>query len=312
MDKNDNVIVTGAGGFVGTALCKELLARGKSVTAVVREGVTNIHGVKQEDNLHVVGCDMDNYANLKDILNNRNYDVMYHLAWEGTSGKLRGDLNVQLDNIRNSTNILYACKELGCRRFVFASSIMEYEIQAIMNTDTTPSINSLYSCAKLSAGYMLRIIAASMGIDYIRAVVSNIYGPGEFSPRLVNSTIRKMLNGERCSFSKGTQMYDFIYISDAVKAFLAIGDKGLPNKTYYIGSLQPRPLKTFLTEIRDIIDADIDIGFGEVPSSGISLSYNEFDINAVKIDTGFAPEISFSEGIKRTAKWIKETGECRK
>lgn len=147
-----------------------------------------------------------------------------------------------------------------------------------------------------------------MGIEYIRAVISNIFGPGEKSPRLVNTSLRKMINGDHCAFSAGEQIYDFIYITDAAKAFVAIGKKGRPNKSYYIGSLSPRPLRDYLIEMRDCVDLKIQIGLGELPFNGVSLTYEEFDIEAVKKDTGFVPEVPFGEGIKKTVKWLKESG----
>ncbi len=197
---------------------------------------------------------------------------------------------------------------MNCRRFVFASSIMEYEISSLMSTDATPGINTLYSSAKVAADYMARTRAGTLEVDFIRAVISNIYGPGEVSPRLVNISIRKLLNGEHCAFSAGEQMYDFIYIDDAAKTFVAIGERGKANKTYYIGSKELKPLKCFLCELRDQVDPSIEIGLGELPFDGVSLSYNEFDINAVENDTGFSPTVSFSEGIKRTIEWIKGVG----
>ena len=100
-------------------------------------------------------------------------------------------------------------------------------------------------------------------------------------------------------------MYDFIYIDDAAEAFCRIGEKGISNRTYYIGSLNPKPLREFLLEMRDAIDPRIEIGLGEIPFGGISLTYKEFDVNAVKNDTGFIPKVSFKEGIKKTAIWIK-------
>ena len=177
-----------------------------------------------------------------------------------------------------------------------------------METDATPGINTLYSSAKVAADYMARTIAGSLGVEYLRAVISNIYGPGELSPRLVNTSIRKMLKGEHCAFSAGNQLYDFIYVDDAAKVFASIGEKGIPNRTYYIGSLEPKPLKNFLLQIRDCVDPSIEIGLGELPFNGVSLSYKEFDINAVKNDTGCIPEVSFQEGINRTIAWIKEMG----
>ena len=110
---------------------------------------------------------------------------------------------------------------------------MEYETEVLMQTQLTPSINSLYCTAKIAADYMARAIAGSLGIDYIRAVISNIYGAGEKSPRLVNTSIRKLLNDERCAFSAGEQMYDFIYVTDAAKMFAALGDSGKKDTTYY-------------------------------------------------------------------------------
>ena len=202
----------------------------------------------------------------------RDIDVLYHLAWIGSAGSLRGDVNTQLDNVRFSCDTVKACADMQCKRFVFASSIMEYEIMAVMQSDKVPGINTLYSSAKVAADYMTRTLAGNMGIQYIRAVISNIYGAGEISPRLINTSLRKLLAGEHCAFSTGEQIYDFIYITDAAKTFVAIGEKGLANGTYYIGSLSPKPLKDFLYAMRDQIDPQIKIGVGEIPFNGITLS----------------------------------------
>lgn len=299
-------IVTGANGFIGTALCRELSNQGISVIAVVRNEEENISDIENLCGLRVVYSDLSEFKNLHEKISDRDVDALYHLAWVGSAGPLRGNAEVQFNNIRYACDTVEACSKMNCKRFVFASSIMEYEIEAIMATDATPGLNTLYSSAKVSADYMARTIAGSLGVDYIRAVISNIYGPGELSPRLVNTSIRKLLNGEHCAFSAGEQTYDFIYIDDAAKTFVAIGEKGIANRTYYIGSQNPKPLKEFLCELRDQIDPNIEIGLGEIPFNGVSLTYNEFNVHAVKEDTGFVPTVSFAEGIQNTVKWIKE------
>lgn len=296
-------IVTGANGFIGNHLCKALFENNVEVIAIVRDETENISEIK--DYARIVYCDLTDFANLSQYITDRDVDVLYHLAWVGTAGPLRGNCEVQMNNVKYTCDTVLACADMKCPRFVFASSIMEYEIEALMATDSTPGINTLYSSAKISADFMARTLAGSLKIDYIRAVISNIYGPGETSPRLVNTSLRKMLNGEHCSFSEGTQMYDFIYIDDAAKSFCAIGEKGISNRTYYIGSQNPKPLREFLLEMRDQVDTNIEIGLGEIPFSGISLSYQEFDIHAIKNDTGFIPEVSFAEGIQNTIKWLK-------
>lgn len=308
--KRQNVVVTGANGFLGAALCKALGDRGNTVFAVVRNKESNVEKLKELDNIRIVYCELEKIRDLPKYIENVDIDVLYHFAWEGTSGYLRGDSDVQLSNVRYTCELIKTCVAFKCKRFVFASSIMEYEIEAMMLTESTLGVNNIYSSAKLAANHMARILANSLNIEYIRAIISNIYGPGETSPRLINTSIRKLLAEEHCSFSPGEQMYDFIYIDDAVKAFVAIGENGKPNKNYYIGSQEPKPLKQFLYELGEIVAPNIKLGIGDLPYNGPSLSYTEFDLNAVKNDTGFVPEVSFSQGIKNTISWLKEVEKC--
>lgn len=302
------VIVTGANGFIGTAVCKELSEQSVEVIAIVRHPDEAVATIQNNKGIRIVYSDLSKFGRLADLIPDRDIDVLYHFAWVGSAGPLRGDADVQLKNVQYTCDTVKACAAMGCKRFVFASSIMEYEIEATMATDATPGTNTLYCSAKVAADYMARTIAGSLGVDYIRAVISNIYGPGELSPRLINTNIRKMLKGEHCAFSAGDQLYDFIYITDAAKTFVAIGDEGKPNRTYYIGSQEPKPLKVFLKELRDCVNPSIEIGLGELPFNGVSLTYKEFDINAVKDDTGFVPEVPFTEGVRNTIVWIKEVG----
>ncbi len=302
------VIVTGATGFIGKALCKELASKCDLIIAVVREN--SICDIFNELNFITVYCNMSNYVELENLITDRDIDACFHLAWTGSAGNLRSDNDIQLENVKYTCDLIKVCSKLNCKRFIFASSIMEYEIESIMKSELTPRINTMYSAAKVAANSMARILAGYYGVDYIRAIISNVYGPGEKSTRLISSSLLKLLRGEHCSYSEGNQIYDFIYISDAVTEMIEIAEKGIRNRSYYIGSQNPQPLRNFLIEMKNQIDPGIEIGLGEIPFEGISLSYTEFDITAVKRDTGFVPQVSFSEGIKRTIDWLKKE-QCR-
>ena len=117
-----------------------------------------------------------------------------------------------------------------------------------------------------------------------------------------------MLNGEHCAFSSGEQLYDFIYVTDAAIMFVMLGEKSVSNRTYYIGNQEQKPLKDYIIELRDCVSPNLEIGIGELTSSGISLQYNEFDVNTIERETGYIPQIAFNEGIKKTIKWIMENG----
>ena len=296
-------IVTGASGFVGKAVCDELTESGYEVTAIVRD--ENLEKSRNINAANIVSCQMSEYRRLSEVIEERRFDVLYHFAWSGTSGSERGNYDIQLRNIRASCELAEQCAVLKCKRFVYAASIMECEIAALMESDKNLAISSVYSTAKLAADNMVRAVTAANNIEYIRAVISNIYGAGESSPRLINTSIRKLLKGEHCSFSAGEQMYDFIYITDAAKIFVELGKKGKPNKTYYIGSRSPQPLKYFFSEMRDVVAPDAEIGLGDIPFDGISLDYSKFDTDAVYNDTGLEANVTFAEGIKLTADWIK-------
>lgn len=299
-------VVTGANGFVGSAVCRELTACGVEVIALVRGKESDVSSIAALPGIRVIYCPMDQYGKLPGILCDRNIDVFYHFAWDGSAGPKRGKEAVQLKNIQYTCDLVRICAAMGCKRFVFASSIMIYEIMTQIEKGLVPGINALYCSAKLAADYMAATIASGVGVDYLRGIISNIYGPGENSPRLVNTSLRKLLKGEHCAFSPGEQLYDFIYCDDAAAAFVAIGDKGLPQKPYYIGSMEPRSLKEFLTIMRDQVDRRIEIGLGELPYNGFSLTYQEFDIRALSRDTGFVPKVPFAEGIRRTIRWLQK------
>lgn len=301
----NKAIVTGATGFLGTALCRELSRRDARVIAVVRNESDAAH-IDTLPGLRVVRCDMADYAQLPDMIAERDVDVFFHLAWRGGAGPDRGDARVQLANVSASCCAVDVCAAMGIKRYIFASSVMEVEIASFMRTEGTPPKSAIYPSAKIAANYMARATAASCGVDHISAMISNVYGPGETSPRLINSSLRRIARGERCSFSPGDQMYDFIYIEDAVRAIIGIAERGRANRTYYIGSGRPRPLKEFLVEMGEAVGRPDLIGLGDMPFSGVEVDHSEIDVGAVKRDAGIEPEVSFRDGIERTYGAIRD------
>lgn len=299
-------IVTGATGFLGSWLVKELSSSGIEVTAVVRSLHKEAEILAQLENVKIVKCQLSDMERLPEIIEERDIDVFYHLAWAGTSGMERADVRLQLQNVQASCDAVAAASAIGCRKYVNAGSIMEYEaMQYIPSDGSRPGRGSIYSSAKLAADYMSKTVAVSYNLSYINAIISNIYGPGEKSARFVNSTLRKLLSGERACFTHGEQLYDFIYASDAAKAFRLVGEKGEAFGSYYIGSKEPHPLKEFIIKMRDAVDDSIELFFGEVPFEGASLDYGWFDMQKLHAELGFVPETTFEQGIRNTSEWIK-------
>lgn len=300
-------IVTGANGFVGHALVKELLNEGYRVFAAHREG--SRHRLADQPGLICIPFRLDAAAELESRLSGCQGADFYHLAWDGSAGPKRGDTNLQLRNAQWTVEALELAARLGCRRFIGAGTIMEYETMAAAYApENRPGAGYIYGGGKLSAHVMCRCAAARLGIDLLWAQITNAYGPGELSPRLVNTTLRKCIQGEAPQFTAGTQNYDFVYIDDVARAFRLIGEKGVPFRDYLIGSSHARPLKEFLLEMRSAVAPELEFRFGNVPFTGIDLPLSQFDCTQTEADTSFRAQISFGEGCRRTIQWLKENG----
>lgn len=303
-------IVTGASGFLGRYLIKELTRNGVEVIAVVKDDKSDVSELQELSMVRIVECPLQDILSLLKLVSDRDIDVMYHFAWTGTSGNERSDIDMQLSNVGATCNAVRVASEMGCRRFVHAGSIMSYEaINYIPLDGVLPFPGNIYSTAKLAAEYMSKTLAASLNLEYINCIISNVYGVGEKSARFINSTIRKFINKEKVSFTEGNQLYDFIYITDAAKAFYLVGVKGKSYHNYYIGNQQPQSLKSYIITIRDIIDQDIELKLGELPFHGALLQYNEFDTKKLYQDLDFRTEITFKQGIRMTVDWIKKNNQ---
>jgi nucleoside-diphosphate-sugar epimerase len=148
-------------------------------------------------------------------------------------------------------------------------------------------------------------VAKLSGIEFIPVIITNIYGVGEKSARMIYTSVSKLINKEHCSFTAGYQTYDFIYITDAINSIVAVAEKGKAFNRYYIGSGEPKPLREFLIEMKNIVDPKADIGLGDIPFKGVDISYEQFDLKKVERDTGYRNQVSFSEGIGMTAQYIR-------
>lgn len=301
-----NAIVTGASGFIGFALVRELIKKDVTVTALVRDRNNNKAKrlLSLSGKINVIECDMNQYNSL--LLTDQVFEdaVFYHLAWNGVSGEARSFKELQLKNVEYAVDAMKLAKRLGCHKFIMAASVMEYEVEKLINEKKPLMASTNYGIAKRMAHNMCQMTADEIEIDYISAIVSNAYGPGEQSKRVVNTAIYKFLKKENITFSEGKQLCDFMYIDDVARAFYEIGISGKGNTRYYLGNEQARPLKEFLHTIKEVVAPEIELNLGGGPYIGVSLSYKEFDKELLRRDTGFIPSVDFREGVRLTAEWM--------
>lgn len=301
------VIITGANGFIGSHLVKELIANNIEVISVVRNKDSNLNLLPNSVNNKVIFCDLAEIEGLVNLISDRDVDVFYHFAWQGSAGLARADERLQTQNALWTVDCVRVAKELGCKKFVGAGSIMEKEaIAAVYSDGNEPGLGYIYGTGKLTAHCISKSVAANINIDHVWAMITNAYGPGEFSPRFINTTIRKIIQNEPLQFTAATQNYDFVYVTDVAKAFYYIGLQGKAFTSYTIGSAKAKPLKDFIIELKEEIAPEVALNFGDLPFTGINMSLDNFSTGKLERHTSFKPEISFREGVYKTMKWLQD------
>lgn len=298
-----SAIVTGANGFVGSEIVRNLVSHGYKVYALYNRSKNRLQAI---EGCQAVHCPMDQLSKIPGMIQD-SPDFIFHCAWSGSSEGDRTNIELQLSNVTSSCALIEVAKIVGAKRVIVAGSIMEDEVKAVTDSNGShPSKSYIYGAAKYSTHMMAKPLAVSLGVDLVWAKITNAYGVGEISPRMLNSTIRKCINMEPPSFTAATQNYDFIYVTDVAEAFRLIAEKGSSYSEYVVGSGQAKPLRNFLEDLRLSIGNGLSFLYGNIPYTGVNLPIIQFSTETLYRDTGFKPQIAFSEGVTLTRDWLKE------
>lgn len=299
-------IITGPTGAVGVSLINDLVENGIEVTAVCRRGSKRINSIPNNKLVNIVECNVDEYTKLAERLS-KDYDVFYHFAWDGTYGNSRQELDLQAKNIIYTLDAVSLAHKIGCSVFVGAGSQSEFgHVEGVLHPNMPCNPDNGYGIAKLAAGRMSRLACQKLGIRHEWCRIVSLYGPYDGEYTMVMSGINRMLDGERPQYTKGDQIWDYIYSKDAARAFRLVAEFGKDGSIYCLGTGKTRFLKDYIYAIRDAIDPSIEIGIGEIDYYPNQVMHLEADISNLTEDTGFIPKYTFEEGIKETVEWCKE------
>lgn len=289
------IIITGATGFIGTALCEELLQNGHEVIAVIRPGSSRRDKLRD---VPVVELPLDDIARLPKLVPEA--DMFYHLAWNGSAGSDREDFDMQYSNIGYTAEAIRAAKRCGCRKFIGAGSQAEYGVVhgAAREEETRPYPFMMYGAAKLAAYHMGRLVAAQEGIAFVWSRIYSVYGVGENPGTLVNYVIDTLQKGEVPELSPCENMWNFMYITDCVRALRLLGETEDAEGIYHVASEDTRILREFVEEIRDTVAPGSKLHFGAKKSDPKRTFWLEPDVGRLA-ELGFICEVAFAEGIEK-------------
>ncbi len=206
------VLLTGATGFIGSAVARALLARAAQVHAIVRPGssLDRLSGIEAAVSLHEVA--LGDEDQVRALVQTASPDVVIHVAWYAEPGRY---LNAEAENeasLRATRTLLRVLGELGHRRVVMAGTCLE---------SSPLSRTTAYGRTKAIAH---RAALQNPDLDATCAHIFYVYGPGEDPRRMLPAVIRALLRGEAVAVSEGWQQRDYLHVADVASALCALAE----------------------------------------------------------------------------------------
>jgi nucleoside-diphosphate-sugar epimerase len=244
-------VVTGATGFLGYALLKELIQNDVFVYALCRNNSSRASRLSGLDNVMAIEADLGCDAKIPGIYG---ADVFYHLAWEGR----RNDFEGQYKNVDMAVNCVRLAAELGCTRFICTGSQAEYGSTAELITEETPlNPATAYGACKTAAYYLTADLAKRIEIEHTWARVFSVYGPNDNPNTLVMTLLRDLKSkGEAKLDTDGEHIWNYLFEEDAARALRLLGLCERSNTVYNVASRDNKPLKEYVGIIRKSADPD--------------------------------------------------------
>jgi nucleoside-diphosphate-sugar epimerase len=298
------VIIVGANGFLGSRLALKLASSGINVLALVETNFEN-SVLRNNTNVKCINFDLDNLHELQDE-ELKGADALFHMAWSGVNAVSRNDGDVQVKNVIYGLEVMKFAVKYQVKKVILPGSAAEYSCgEGGVNGENLPAPSDMYSASKVAQRVICETFAKQKGLHLVYAVITSVYGPGRNDNNLISYAITSLLKGEKPSFTKLEQMWDYIYIDDLIDALVALGKKGIKGRVYAVGSGQYRKMSEYVNIIHNAIDNSLPIGIGDLPYKTSKVDNQIINIDRLKEDTGFKPKYSFEKGISLTIEYFK-------
>ena len=293
------ILMTGAGGYVGAPTVRALVALGYHVHVMGRKD-PNI----ADTTFHSV--DLLQETDLRAKIEETGATALLHLAWSVTPGKFWTDL-VNCDWVAASLRLFRAFTEAGGQRIVGIGSCAEYDWSASsrMTENISPICpGTLYGKAKAGLWSLLEAIGQQEGLAVAWARLFFLYGPGEPRGKLVSDAINTLLAGQMFATTSGLQKRDFIHVEDAGAALAALVRSPVTGPVN-IASGQSIAVRELLSHVAEAIQADDLIDFGSRSLAKGEPMELVANIDRLRDEVGFTPRMSLTEGIARKGDTIR-------
>jgi UDP-glucuronate 4-epimerase len=333
--KYQNVLVTGAAGFIGYHLAKRLLADGCQVVGVdnmnpyydVALKEARLEDLKKEASFKFFQIDLCDRRQLEDLFARQGFEVVVNLAAQaGVRYSLENPYAYVDSNLVGFLNVLEGCRQKDIKHLVFASSSSVYGANTRMPFSVHHNVDhpvSLYAATKKANELMAHTYSHLFALPCTGLRFFTVYGPWGRPDMALFLFTRAILEEKPIKvFNHGKMQRDFTYIDDIIEGVVRVmgripqanphwsgdepdpGTSSAPYKVYNIGNNNPVKLTKFIEVIEDALGKKAKKDLQEIQPGDVPATYA--DVDDLMKDVGFKPATPLEGGVARFVKWFKD------
>jgi UDP-glucose 4-epimerase len=298
-----NFLITGAAGFLGSALANQLAREGHQVRGL--DDLSTGDPGALEGDVHFTRGDVSDRPKLWTLL--QEVDVVYHLAARvSVPESISYPRDYNSVNVGGTVALMEATRDVGVRRVVLASSGAVYGDlgEQPLREAITPNPRSPYAVSKLAAEYYVRTIGNLWGIETVSLRIFNAYGPGQHLPASHPPVVPYFLrqaqrSGTLVVHSDGGQTRDYVYVDDVVSAMVAASTApDLDGRVINIGSGNETSVRDLVKTVLQVTGGKPEVIYNSQTSGGVSRMAADLSLAQEKLS--YRPSIKLADGLRLT------------
>ena len=311
----ENILVSGGAGFIGSHVVDKLLLDGCKVYCIDNfdpfypkaQKIKNQVSHFINPNFQFTVCDLADIETLKKAIPDE-IDCIIHLAAKaGVRPSIQDPLSYQRSNVAGTQNLLEVAREKGIKQFVFASSSSVYGINPHIpwkESDHVLLPISPYASTKVSGELLGHTYSHLFGIRFIALRLFSVYGPRQRPDLAIYKFMNKILQGEPIPvFGDGSTSRDYTYVEDIVEGIeKAIAYQDSPYEIINLGSGKAISLSKMIGTIEEVIGLKAKINRLPIQPGDVPQTYA--DISKARELLGYQPKFSFQEGVLEFKAWL--------
>ncbi len=294
-----SIAITGATGFIGSAIARLAAGAGLRVTALVRAS-SDLARLREVAGIALLPYRRLDEPAVADGLRGNDVDAMIHCAWRGVEGKDRNEAFQITENLPLTIQAAQVAAQAGLRRWIGVGSQAEYgNPNCVVAEDFPVRPTTLYGKAKLAAGIAALGLCETAGVAAAWVRIFSAYGPGDSGGWFIPYVITELRAGRRPRLTRCEQAWDYLYVDDAARALLALLATASAG-CFNLGSGRAVVLRSVVEMIRQELGTEVAADYGAVAYRPDQVMHLEADISRLTAATRWRPKVELAEGLRLT------------